>query len=61
MLLDGYTAPSVKERLGLPNANVPYRWKQEQLARSGLVASSLEARVRELKGEFRRVESERDV
>ena len=38
-----------------------YRWKQEQLARSGPVASSLEARVRELEGELRRVERERDV
>jgi len=61
MLLDGYTAPSVKERLGLPNTNMLYRWKQEQLARSGPVASSLEARVRELEGELRRVERERDV
>ena len=61
MLLDGLTAPSVKDRLGLPNTNMLYRWKQEYLARSGPVASSLEARVKELEGELRRVERERDV
>ena len=38
-----------------------YRWKQEQLARCGPVAGSLEARVRELETELRRVERERDV
>ena len=52
---------SVKERLGLPNCAMLYRWKQEQLARCGPVAGSLEARVRELETELRRVERERDV
>ena len=61
MLLDGHTAPSIKERLGLPNCAMLYRWKQEQLARCGPVAGSLEARVRELETELRRVERERDV
>jgi transposase len=61
MLLDGHTAPSVVERLGITNVNMLYRWKKEQLARSGPVASSLEARVRELEGELRRVERERDI
>ena len=61
MLLDGHTAPSVKDRLGLPNTNMLYRWKQEFLTRSGPVASSLEARVKELESELRRVERERDV
>jgi transposase len=61
MLLDGHTAPSVVERLGITNVNMLYRWKKEQLARSGPVASSLEARVRELEGELRRVEREREV
>ena len=31
MLLDGHSAPSVAERLGLPGANVLYRWKRETL------------------------------
>ena len=61
MLLDGHTAPSVKDRLGLPNTNMLYRWKQEFLAQSGPLASSLEARVKDLESELRRVERERDV
>ena len=61
MLLDGHSASSVGERLGISNTNVLYRWKKEQLARSGPVASSLEARVKELEHELRRVEREREV
>ena len=61
MLLDGHTAPSVTERLGLPNVNMLYRWKKERIASSGVVAGSLEARVRELENELRRVERERDI
>ena len=61
MLLDGHTAASVVDRLGISNTNVLYRWKKEHLARSGPVASTLEARVRELEGELRRVEREREV
>jgi len=61
MLLDGHTAPSVKDRLGLPNMSMLYRQKQEFLTRSGPVASSREARVKELESELRRVERERDV
>ena len=61
MLLDGHSARSVVERLGLSGSNILYRWKQDQLQRSGPVASSLEARVRELEEELRRVERERDI
>ncbi len=61
MLLDGHTASSVSKRLGLSNTNLLYRWKQQQLAQSGPVASTLESRVRELEIELRRVERERDV
>jgi len=61
MLLDGHTASSVAKRLGLSSANSLYRWKQQQLARSGPVASTLEARVSELEIELRRVERERDI
>ncbi len=61
MLLDGHTASSVAKRLGLSNASLLYRWKGEQLAQSGPVASTLEVRVRELEIELRRVERERDV
>jgi transposase len=61
MLLDGHTAKSIVDRLGLSGTNILYRWKSQQLQQSGPVASSLEARVRELEIELRRVERERDV
>ena len=59
MLLDGHTAQSVVERLGLSSTNLLYRWKREQLEQCGPAATSLEARVREL--ELHRVERERDI
>jgi transposase len=61
MLLDGHTAISVVDRLGLSGTNVLYRWKREQLRQSGPVASSLDSRVKELEIELRRVERERDI
>ena len=61
MMLDGHTAASVAERLGLAGANLLYRWKREQLERTGPVATSLETRVRELQIELHRVERERDI
>ena len=61
MLLDGHSAGSVCERLGLSGANLLYRWKKEFLGREGGIASGLDVRVRELEAELRRVERERDV
>ena len=61
MLLDGHSAASVCERLGLSQTNLVYRWKQEFLEEKGGVASDLEQRVRQLEGELRRVERERDI
>ena len=61
MLLDGHSAQSVADRLGLSGTNLLYRWKREQLRSSGPVASSLDARVRELEAELKRVERERDI
>ena len=61
MLWDGHSAVSVAERLGLAGPNLLYRWKREQLERTGPVATSLEARVRELESELHRVERERDI
>ena len=61
MLLDGHTATSVVDRLGLSGTNLLYRWKREQLRQSGPVASSLDNRVKELETELRRVERERDI
>src|SRR5271170_4287671 len=61
MMLDGHSASSVAERLGLSSANLLYRWKREELERTGPVATSLETRVRELEIELHRVERERDI
>ncbi|WP_236622071.1 transposase, partial [Novipirellula maiorica] len=61
MLLDGHSATSVVDRLGLSGTNLLYRWKREQLRQSGPVASSLDSRVKELEIELRRVERERDI
>jgi transposase len=61
MMLDGHAAASVAERLGISGTNLLYRWKSEHLQRSGPVATSLEARVRELEIELHRVERERDI
>ncbi len=61
MLLDGHSAGSVCERLGLSGTNLLYRWKKKNLGREGGLASNLEGRVRELEAELRRVERERDI
>ena len=61
MLLDGLSASSVAERLGLSRTNCLYRWKQKYLQKAGPPASSLESRVRELEAELQRVERERDI
>ena len=61
MLLDGYSAASVVERLGLSSTNLLYRWKAKYLQDSGPAATALEARVQQLEKELQRVERERDV
>lgn len=61
MMLDGHSASSVAERLGLPNTNTLYTWKRALIGQAGKAAASLESRVQELESELRRVERERDV
>jgi transposase len=61
MLLDGHSAPSVADRLGLSGPNVLYRWKREAIGRGGPAARSLDDRVGQLQEELRRVERERDI
>jgi transposase len=61
MLLEGHSAASVAERLGMSSPNLLYRWKAQQLEHSGPIASSLEGRVRELEAELLRVTRERDI
>jgi transposase len=61
MLLDGHTASSVCDRLGLSGVNLLYAWKRRLLRQGGPAAVGLEARVRELEAELRRVQRERDI
>lgn len=61
MLLDGYSASSVSENLGIGNTNLVYRWKAEQVAEGGPVAESLDSEVRELRDQLRRTQRERDI
>ena len=61
MLLDGHSAPSVAERLGLAEPNLLYLWKKQILHRAGPAAQTLGSRVAQLEDELRRVERERDI
>ncbi len=61
MLVDGYSARSVSENLGIGNTNLVYRWKSELVAKGGPVAESLDSEVQELREELRRTQRERDI
>ena len=61
MLLDGHSAASVSENLGIDNASLLYRWKADFLGHEGQAATTLDLRVRQLEEELRRVERERDI
>ena len=61
MLVDGQSATSVVERLGLSGTKLRYQWKQALIGRGGAAAEGLEVRVRQLEDELRRVERERDI
>ena len=61
MMLDGHSASSVSDRLGIDNTNLLYRWKQEILELGGAAAATLDSRVSELQEQLRRVERERDI
>jgi transposase len=61
MLLDGHSALSVAERLGLSGPSVLYGWKKRVLRRAGPAAQTLGDRVAQLEDELRRVERERDI
>ena len=56
MLLDGHSATSVAERLGLSGPNLLYRWKRGLIGQAGKTAETLDGRVRELEAELRRVQ-----
>ena len=61
MLLDGHSAASVADNLGLSSTSILYRWKAAQLRESGSAATAPDARVQQLEDELRRVERERDI
>jgi transposase len=61
MVLDGHSVASVCQRLGLTSPNLLYNWKRKLVEQAGTTAVGLEARVRELEAELRRVEQERDI
>ena len=61
MLLDGHSAPSVANRLGLSGPNLLYRWKKDSMQHAGPAVRTLGDRVRHLEEELRRVERERDI
>lgn len=61
MLLDGHSAPSVAQNLGLPHTSLLYRWKAQFLQQDGTAASALDLRVRQLEEQLRRTERERDI
>ena len=61
MMLDGYSASSVADNLGIGNTNLLYRWKAELVAEGGPVAETLDGEVRELREQLRRTQRERDI
>ena len=61
MLLEGHSAPSVAQNLGIGHTSFLYRWKAEILGQEGMAASALEIRVRQLEAQLRRTERERDI
>lgn len=60
MLLDGHSAHSIAERLGI-DTNLLYHWKKESFRQAGPAARNLGDRVAQLEAELRRVERERDI
>lgn len=61
MLLDGHSAASVAERLGLSRPKLLYRWKPQLIVEAGKTAESLDGRVGELEAELRRVQQESNI
>jgi transposase len=61
MHLDGHSAASIAQRLGLSGPNLVYSWKRQLIGKAGKTASMLDNRVSELEAELRRVERERDI
>lgn len=60
MLLDGYSATSVASNLGISSPTLLHKWRRKYVTESP-EAETLDAQVRELREELRRVERERDI
>ena len=61
MLLDGHSAASIAQRLGIADFHLLYRWRAKfarQAGDVGDVGDALDARVKTLEAELRRVERE---
>ncbi len=61
MMVDGFTASSVSENLGIGNTNLLYRWKAELVTAGGPVAETLDKEVSELREQLRQTRRERDI
>ena len=61
MMLDGQSAASVSDRLGLSGANLLYRWRRKLLKSEGALAGDLDSKVGQLQEQVRLLERERDV
>lgn len=61
MLLDGHSATSICERLGIPRTNLLYKWKRESVVDAGPVADAMDVKLKQLQVELHRVERERDI
>lgn len=61
MHLDGHSAASIAQRLGLSGPGLVYSWKRKLIGKAGKSAAALDNRVNELEAELRRVERERDI
>ena len=52
MLLDGHSAQSIVDRLGISGTNLLYRWKKQHLEAAGPAGETLDSRVQELEAEL---------
>lgn len=57
MLLDGHSAPSVAERLGLSGTNILYRWKRKAIGHGGPAARTLDDRLGQVQAALRALET----
>ncbi|QDS99088.1 transposase [Adhaeretor mobilis] len=61
MMVDGYSASSVSDNLGIGNTDLLYRWKAELVSESGPVTETLDKEVSQLREQLRRTQRERDI